>query len=258
MMKSNVIKSPLRYPGGKSRLVKTLAQHVPCLMSEYREPFVGAGHFMFYIRQHFPDVKVWINDINPDLIAFWKEVQRDSESLANEIRPFLSVDDQRGLYRFLIAQQNLNQRDAAIRFYILNRISYGGNLENSGYSARAERFKESHVNNLSRCGSVLEGVKITCGDYSNLLQEDGKHVFIYCDPPYFTESKFYGKKAKYGSGFDYARLFTSLDSCPHHWLLSINHWRDSFDFARNYGYAFVYTTYGIKPRLVEELLIWRN
>lgn len=251
-----MIKSPLRYPGGKSRLVKTLARHLPDRFMEYREPFVGAGHFMFYVRQMYRDVSVWINDINPDLVAFWKEVQRDSESLAKEIRPLVYVQDQRGLYRDLLNQKNLNQRDAAIRFYVLNRISYGGNLENSGYSARAGRFRESHLDTLARCGVVLQGVKITCYDYSVALSEPGQQVFIYCDPPYFTNYKFYGKSAKYGSHFDYTRLFTLLDICQHSWLLSINQWSDSLMFAKQKKYELVSTTYGIKPRRVEELLVW--
>jgi DNA adenine methylase len=37
-----MIKSPLRYPGGKSRAVKYLSQFIP-EFKEFREPFFGGG-----------------------------------------------------------------------------------------------------------------------------------------------------------------------------------------------------------------------
>ena len=38
------LKTPLRYPGGKSRAVPKLLQHLPSReITEYREPFLGGG-----------------------------------------------------------------------------------------------------------------------------------------------------------------------------------------------------------------------
>jgi DNA adenine methylase len=39
----NPIVSPLRYPGGKSRAVKTIIPLMPKNYAEFREPFVGGG-----------------------------------------------------------------------------------------------------------------------------------------------------------------------------------------------------------------------
>ncbi|MBX3066987.1 MAG: DNA adenine methylase, partial [Anaerolineae bacterium] len=36
-------KSPLRYPGGKSRAMPQILQQIPLNMREYREPFIGGG-----------------------------------------------------------------------------------------------------------------------------------------------------------------------------------------------------------------------
>ena len=52
MMKSNKsLKTPLRYPGGKSRAVTKMDQYFPDLGNyvEFREPFLGGGSVAIYI-----------------------------------------------------------------------------------------------------------------------------------------------------------------------------------------------------------------
>ena len=79
-----MLKSPLRYPGGKSRAIQQLKSLLPKEFEEYREPCVGGGSFFIYLRQVYPQLKIWINDLNPELYFFWKYAQIDSEKLAEE------------------------------------------------------------------------------------------------------------------------------------------------------------------------------
>jgi DNA adenine methylase len=46
-----MIKSPLRYPGGKSKAIDQIAEYIPDSFSEYREPFVGGGSVFIYLKQ---------------------------------------------------------------------------------------------------------------------------------------------------------------------------------------------------------------
>ena len=50
------LKTPLRYPGGKSRAVTKMGQYFPNLRdySEYREPFLGGGSVAIYVSQMYP------------------------------------------------------------------------------------------------------------------------------------------------------------------------------------------------------------
>lgn len=57
-----MIKSPLRYPGGKSRSVCRISQIIPDF-DEFREPFLGGGSVFIYAKQKFPKKKFWVNDI---------------------------------------------------------------------------------------------------------------------------------------------------------------------------------------------------
>jgi site-specific DNA-adenine methylase len=78
-------KSPLRYPGGKSRAVERMNLLLPADFDEYREPFVGGGSLFIYLKQQRPGLNVWINDLNPELYYFWKYAQIDSQELAREL-----------------------------------------------------------------------------------------------------------------------------------------------------------------------------
>ncbi len=52
------IKSPLRYPGGKSKAIKQISEYLPQKFSELREPFVGGGSVFIYLKQKYPDLKI--------------------------------------------------------------------------------------------------------------------------------------------------------------------------------------------------------
>ena len=45
------LKSPLRYPGGKQRIVKQLGDKLPTHFDEYREPFLGGGSVLNCFRR---------------------------------------------------------------------------------------------------------------------------------------------------------------------------------------------------------------
>jgi len=57
------LKTPLRYPGGKSKAIKTLSQWYPKIITEYREPFIGGGSIAIDVTKSNPDIPVWINDL---------------------------------------------------------------------------------------------------------------------------------------------------------------------------------------------------
>lgn len=80
-------KSPLRYPGGKSRALKQIIPLIPPKIKDYREPFVGGASVFFAIRSIFQNHidAYWINDLNYDLYCFWKQTRDSVTKLVNAI-----------------------------------------------------------------------------------------------------------------------------------------------------------------------------
>ncbi len=99
-----MVKSPLRYPGGKSRAVKTIAPLIP-QFDEFREPFLGGGSVFIYMKQKYPNKKYWINDIYSNLYYFWKYTRQNPDILIKLIQKYKDeFNDGKKLYRFLTRQ----------------------------------------------------------------------------------------------------------------------------------------------------------
>ena len=76
-MSSKSLKTPLRYPGGKSRACAKMESFFPDLLDyeNYCEPFLGGGSVAIYVTKKFPHLKVWVNDLYEPLVNFWECLQ---------------------------------------------------------------------------------------------------------------------------------------------------------------------------------------
>jgi DNA adenine methylase len=238
------IKSPLRYPGGKSRAVSQIEKYLPKNFSEYREPFVGGGSLFIYLRQKRPDLKIWINDLNYELYCFWRYAQIDSEKLADAVLKIKKErTDGQALFSKLvhIDVKHLSEFERAVRFFILNRITFSGTVESGGYSQAAfeKRFTYSSIERLAQIGQLLDDVKITNLDYKELIGQSGEDVFIFLDPPYLkaTKSKLYGKKGILHTMFDHREFADQVKHCDSLWLITYD---DCHEIRKNFAFANIY------------------
>lgn len=222
-----MIKSPLRYPGGKSKSVDKIAEYLPESFSEYREPFVGGGSVFIYLKQKFPHLKIWINDLNPELFLFWKIAQSNLVQLITEVRRIKDkYTDGRLLFQELttVNVEKLSNIERAVRFFVLNRITFSGTIESGGFSQESfyKRFTDSSIERLEKLENILENILITNLDYSHLLTQHGENVFLFLDPPYFcaTKSKLYGKNGVLHTSFDHQKFAELLMECRHRYLIT--------------------------------------
>ena len=79
------MKTPLRYPGGKSRAVPKLCQWLPVNITEYREPFLGGGSMAIEMTKRFPDLPIWVNDLYKPLYLFWLALRDDGDYLYDQL-----------------------------------------------------------------------------------------------------------------------------------------------------------------------------
>ena len=231
---SKSLKTPLRYPGGKSRATVKLAQFLPNLKEykEFREPFLGGGSVAIYITKMYPDLNIWVNDLFEPLSTFWKCLQDHGDEITQRLEfakqrhpnPMSAKDlfDESKEYLEL----DVTERDAiktAVNFYIVNKCSFSGLSANSSFSKQASdsNFSMRGIKRLPEFSELIQNWKITNGRYQELLTDD-KSVFTYLDPPYDIGSNLYGRKGDMHKSFDHDGFATICDRFVGPQLISYN------------------------------------
>ena len=228
------LKTPLRYPGGKSRACTKLDQFFPDLRDykEYREPFLGGGSVAIHITKKYPHLQVWVNDLYEPLVNFWKTLQDDGYALYKRLQELKSRYPDRGSAKglFLEAKELVNDDSVsplyrACAFYVINKCSFSGLTESSSFSAQASdsNFSMRGIDKLPGYSQIIKNWEITNLSYDKLLDEGSeKSAFIYLDPPYDIKDNLYGKKGAMHKGFDHDRFASDCDSCSMDCLISYN------------------------------------
>ena len=226
------LKTPLRYPGGKSRACTKLDTYIPDLREykEYREPFLGGGSVAIHITKKYPHLQVWVNDLYEPLVNFWKTLQDDGYALYKRLQELKSRYPDEGSAKglFLEAKELVNDDSVsplyrACAFYVINKCSFSGLTESSSFSRQASdsNFSMRGIEKLPDYSLMIKDWKITNRSYEYLLS-DNKQTFTYLDPPYEIGSNLYGKRGNMHSQFNHDHFAIKCDRFVGPQLISYN------------------------------------
>ena len=247
-------KTPLRYPGGKSRALSKLFQFIPDLKdyTEFREPFLGGGSVAIEIGKRYPHIDIWVNDLYEPLYNFWKVLQSDGQKLRDILIQLKQRHSDPGSAKqlFLDAKDYLakpvgNSIDRAVSFYVVNKCSFSGLTESSAFSKQASEsnFSVNGIEKLPEYSLMIKKWKITNLSYEQMLS-DKEGTYIYLDPPYEIKSNLYGRKGDMHKGFNHDEFATICDKSTSPILISYNSSqliRDRFDGWTVAEFAHTYT-----------------
>ena len=199
--------TPLRYPGGKSRAIKFLSQHLPKIES-YREPFLGGGSMALYVTQTYPNTDVWVNDLYYPLYAFWVTLRDHGQQLCDDLRELKtelgeSYDAHKMAFDDAKDKLNNDLYESGFNFYVANKCSFSGLTANSSFSKQASRanFTFRGIDKLPALSELIQGWRITNHSYEEMLY--GRNAFVFLDPPYAIKDNLYGNKGDMHKSFDH-------------------------------------------------------
>ena len=226
------LKTPLRYPGGKSRAIKKMAQFLPDMSKykEYREPFLGGGSVALHITQTYPHLEIWVNDLYEPLVNFWQQLQDESNEITTRLKAFKRAypTPDRARELFIESKELVNDERAslvtrAVSFYIVNKCSFSGLTESSSFSKQASdsNFSLRGIEKLPEYSEIIQNWVITNLTYERMTCDE-KDVFTYLDPPYEIKSSLYGKKGGMHKGFDHDAFAEECDRHTNHMMISYN------------------------------------
>ena len=226
------LKTPLRYPGGKSRACNKMDQYIPDLReyTHYREPFLGGGSVAIHITKKYPHLNVWVNDLYEPLYNFWVTLKEDGHKLYKRLQELKSryPDEESARGLFLDAKNIVRDPDEsnlfrATAFYVVNKCSFSGLTESSSFSRQASHsnFSMRGIEKLPGYSQIIRNWRITNDSYQELLIGD-EQSFTYLDPPYEIGSNLYGRKGDMHKSFDHDTFASDCSGFSGDQLISYN------------------------------------
>jgi len=213
-------KSPLAWLGGKSKLAAQIVERMPA-HTAYVEVFSGAAWVLF---NKAPSKVEIINDINRDLVTFYRVVKHHRSAFLEQLSQQLIARDE--FKRMLVTPPEvLTDVQRAARFYYVSKLSFGAKLTSPSFGVAATGGPRLNLTTLdadiAAAEARLKRVFIENLPYETVLTRfDKPTTLFYLDPPYW------GHEGDYGTGIfgrgDFARLNDVLKGVKGKFIMSLN------------------------------------
>ena len=235
-MKLNRFVSPLRYPGGKSKLayyVLAVIESNGLIGGHYIEPFAGGAGVALQLLLSGKVNSIHINDFDPAVYAFWKSCTDFSEQLCDLIENTPINMDEWYKQREIINQDSLelNTLDLGFAAFFMNRANRSGilkagvigGLQQSGRWKLDARFnKEELIKRIIAIAEFKDSITVTNKDAVMLLEGLGSldnKTLMYLDPPYYVKGQ--GLYRNFYEHSDHIEIAEQLKGIKNiHWIVS--------------------------------------
>lgn len=226
--------SPLRYPGGKTKLykyIKSLIEHNEMIGETYIEPFAGGSGLALKLLFNNDVKRIVINDLDPAIYAFWYCILNNSDQMCHFVETVpLTVDEWDKQHDIYVNQQNYTQLELAQAVLFLNRTNVSGVITGGVIGKRDQtgtykidaRFKRDDlVKKIREIAALSNRIDLYNLDAIDFLQKELKHyykVFINFDPPYVIKGG-----QLYKNSFteeDHKTLRDQIAKCNRKWIVT--------------------------------------
>lgn len=244
---TRIAKPFLKWAGGKTQLIEEIKNNLPEIVFRepftYIEPFVGSGAVLFWLLNHFPNMKkAVINDINKELIDTYDTIANSPQQLISVLEDlqnkYYILEDEEAKKNFYYEKRNLfniKSEEKLIQsalFIFLNRTCFNGlyrvNRKNE-FNVPIGSYKRPLIcdkENILAVSHALQKVEIVCGDFERTINYTENNTLFYFDPPYkpLSETSSFNAYAK--DNFDDKEQIRLRDFCSklnelnYYWILS--------------------------------------
>ncbi|WP_397303188.1 DNA adenine methylase [Nonlabens ulvanivorans] len=197
--------SPLRYPGGKSKLAAFITKICQDndLTESYVEPYAGGASVALHLIINNIVNHVHINDADRSLFAFWHCLIHDSEKVLQSIESMQINMDSWNYFKLIQKEKDTcDLIDLALSTFFLNRTNrsgilnagvIGGKDQSGNYKMDCRFNKKDIIKRLERIINLKDKITVTNLDALDLIKQheySGNNVgkIAYFDPPYYYKA----------------------------------------------------------------------
>ena len=229
------MRTPLRYPGGKSRLTpyfRRVLEKNSLIGGVYAEPFAGGAGVAMNLLSDGDVSEVRINDADRSIYAFWKSItEHNSEFLEIMDQTAIDMEEWYDMKVIQGRKETAGILELGISTFFLNRTNrsgiltagaIGGQNQNGNYKIGARFNKPVLLKKIKYIGELADRIHVSCKDAIDFMgdMEDisSKNILMYIDPPYYNKgSTLY---MNYFEHDDHLKLSNAIRSLDHNWILS--------------------------------------
>ena len=198
--------SPLRYPGGKQKLVSYFKQFIlanQLFGCHLFEPYAGGASISLAMLMDGLVSKVTLCEKDPLLYSFWSSVKNNPEELCKRISRLRITLDKWHFYKKYLKLKNPDKNlemNLALACIFLNRTNFsgilkagpiGGMKQESKYKISCRFNQQRIIEQIKAISKFKKKITVKYGDALTFIKNVDKKLdnktLLYLDPPYFLK-----------------------------------------------------------------------
>lgn len=188
----------IKWVGGKRGLLKQLLPLFPKEFNNYHEPFLGGGAVFFelYSMGYLKDKKIYLSDINTELINTYNVVKNNPIDLISNLEIYKEKHSKDFYYETRALDREdgflkISALERATRFIYLNKTCFNGlyRVNKEGYfNTPIGSYRNPNIadkDTIFSASKALQNAIITNTTFNKVQIKVKSNDLVYFDPPYY-------------------------------------------------------------------------
>lgn len=264
--------SPLRYPGGKLKVVdylKRLMEVNDLQGGTYIEPYAGGASVAISLLfgQYARCIK--INDKDRSIFAFWHSVLKDTEALCRRIQDTpITMEMWNAQREVQLSKESADLLDLGFSTFFLNRTNrsgilkggvIGGKNQIGKYKMNARFNKRELIERIERIAVKADQIELTGIDALELINRYNRtpvaKTLLYLDPPYYEKGR--DLYLNYYNDEDHRNIANAIKKYNGKWIISYDAIPFIKELYQNYQQREYYLSYSAgNPVKGKEIMVY--
>lgn len=267
--------SPLRYPGGKSRVAQFLEDLIVLNNLENITLFEfyagGAGASLDLLNRNIVD-HIVLNDLDYHIYAFWKSVLNETENFISFIEKteitIKNWEEQKHIYN---NYKNFELLEVGFSTFFLNRTNrsgvlnagpIGGKNQTGNYKMDVRFNKTGLIERILQIAELKKDISLFNVESINLLKktfnETNSNHLYFLDPPYYKQGK--NLYFNFYNPDDHLALSQLLEANRDaNWFLTYDNCNEIKRLYHSFSQAYLPMTYTLQRKIkTKEIMIFSD
>lgn len=231
----NKFVSPLRYPGGKLKVVdfiKRLMEENDLCGGTYIEPYAGGANVALSLLLSKYAKRIKINDIDRSIYAFWYSVLVETENLCRMIKDIdVTMEVWERQHEVQKHKCEVDLLELGFSTFFLNRTNrsgilnggvIGGKAQLGKYKIDARYNKKDLIERIEIIAAHGSRIELTSMDAVTLIKrykrQPAAKTLCYLDPPYYVKGK--DLYLNYYNDDDHRKIAEAIMKYKGKWIIS--------------------------------------